>query len=371
MERASGLRHTGLMMTASMAIDEAQCWKGIQRKDKSLDGSFFYGVTTTGVFCRPSCAARRPLRQNVRFYETAEEAQRDGLRPCLRCRPLESATDSMALKIGELCRYIEAHPDGRLSLQELADRAGLSRFHLQRSFKAVTGITPKQYAEARRIGSLKTGLREARDVAAAIYDAGFGSSSRVYEHSDARLGMTPNQYRQGGRGIAITYATAASAVGLMMIGATDRGICFVQFGNSEEELLELLRKEFPAANLEPMSGGRSSQLREWIDALAEHLRAASSTAPPLDVHGTAFQVRVWTYLQSIPRGEVRSYAQVAEGIGQPTATRAVARACATNRVAVLIPCHRVIRGTGEPGGYRWGLERKRALMEIEKTAYSK
>ncbi len=342
-------------------------WEAVQRHDRTRDGDFYYGVITTGVYCRPSCAGRRPLRQNVRFYRTPQEAERDGLRPCLRCRPLEIHAGPDA-RIQELCRYIETHPDESPDLADLAARAGLSRFHLQRSFKAAVGLTPKQYVDACRLRKLKQSLRESRDVAAAVYDAGYGSSSRVYERADTRLGMTPNQYRRGGHGVAITCVAVESPVGLMMIGATDRGLCSIQFGDAQEELLAALRKEYPAAAIEPMGTPHPPEFERWIEALRNHLEGNRPRLDlPLDIHATAFQVRVWNYLQSIPYGEVQSYGEVAAAIGKPSATRAVARACATNRVAVAIPCHRVIRGAGELGGYRWGLARKRALIDRERT----
>jgi AraC family transcriptional regulator of adaptative response/methylated-DNA-[protein]-cysteine methyltransferase len=360
-------------------LDEAICWEAIQKRDRGQDGLWFVGVVTTSVYCRPSCASRHALRQNVRFYRTSQEAERDGLRPCLRCHPLEAALGTAgANKMWELCRYIDGYidsyldSDSRVDLEALAARAGLSRFHLQRTFKAVVGVTPKQYADARRMAKLKSGLKRAKDVTEAVYDAGFGSSSRVYERADTRLGMTPNQYRRGGEGVQITYAAEATALGLMMIGATDRGICFLQFGESQDELAGALRKEYPKAQVEQMGkamGEPGSQFRVWMEALRSHLAGHAGSAAqqiPLDIRATAFQMRVWNYLQTIPAGQVQSYSEVAGGIGQPAAVRAVARACATNTVAIVIPCHRVIRGTGELGGYRWGLARKRALIDLER-----
>jgi AraC family transcriptional regulator of adaptative response/methylated-DNA-[protein]-cysteine methyltransferase len=362
-------------------LDEDFCWDAIQKRDRSQDGLWFVGVITTGVYCRPSCASRHALRRNVRFYRTSQEAARDGLRPCLRCRPLEAPSGTaVADKMWELCRYIDSHSDSRVDLAELAARAGLSRFHLQRTFKAVVGVTPKQYADARRMAKLKSGLKRAKDVTEAVYDAGFGSSSRVYERADTRLGMTPNQYRRGGEGVQITYASEQTALGRMMIGATDRGICFLQFGESQDELVAALRKEYPQAQVEAMvepmgkAMGKAmgeqpgSQFRVWMEALQNHLAGHAGAAHeiPLDIRATAFQMRVWNYLQTIPAGHVQSYREVASGIGRPSAVRAVARACATNTVAIVIPCHRVIRGTGELGGYRWGLARKRALIDLER-----
>lgn len=270
-------------------------------------------------------------------------------------------------RIREICRYVETHSGDNLPLNDLARRAGLSPFHFQRSFKAVIGLTPRQYVEACRLKKLKSSLRKSNDVTEAVYEAGYGSSSRVYERADTRLGMTPNQYRQGGRNVTITHVTVESIVGLMMIGATDRGLCFVQFGDSQEDLLRALAKEYPSARIEAMQAPYQPEFQRWIDALTAHLAGKQPRIElPLDIRATAFQMRVWNYLQSIPYGEVQSYSEVAAGIGQPAATRAVARACASNTVALAIPCHRVIRGTGELGGYRWGLPRKRALIDRER-----
>jgi AraC family transcriptional regulator of adaptative response/methylated-DNA-[protein]-cysteine methyltransferase len=245
---------------------------------------------------------------------------------------------------------------------------GFSRFHFQRVFKAQVGLTPRQYAEACRVGRLKDGLRDRSSVTDAIYDAGFGSGSRVYERVDTHLGMTPRQYRDGGRGVSITYACARTPLGLLLVGATDRGLCFVQFGERVKELVEALRREYPEASVEPMRGDPRGEFAAWMRALEGCVRGlAPREALPLDLRATAFQATVWRYLQTIPAGETRSYAQVAEGVGRPAAARAVARACAANRVALAIPCHRVIRGTGEAGGYRWGAARKRALLDAERA----
>ncbi|HYL92131.1 MAG TPA: bifunctional DNA-binding transcriptional regulator/O6-methylguanine-DNA methyltransferase Ada, partial [Alphaproteobacteria bacterium] len=324
---------------------------------------------TTGVYCRPSCPARAALRKNVRFYATPADAERDGLRPCLRCRPLaQGLADANAARVRDLCRYIETHSDEPLPLTALAKKAGLSPFHLQRSFKAALGLTPKQYVEAARLRKLKGHLKSSADVTDAVYEAGYGSSSRVYERADTRLGMTPNQYRQGGRNVTITHVMIDSPLGPMMIGATDRGLCFIHFGDSGKELLASLKKEYPAATLEPMRKPYHPDFQKWIDALSRHLAGQQPHIElPLDIRATAFQMRVWNYLQSIPYGEVQSYSEVAAGIGEPKAARAVARACASNELAVVIPCHRVIRGTGELGGYRWGLSRKRALIDRERS----
>ena len=230
------------------SMNPESCWQAVQRRDRTQDGRFYFGVTTTGVYCRPSCPARRPLREHVRFYATPADAERDGLRACLRCRPTEDDTAVMR----DLCRFIDEHADQRITLEGLAAHVGISRFHLLRKFKAAVGVTPKQYVEVARMARLKDGLKHAGNVADAVYGAGFGSSSRVYERADTRLGMTPNEYRRGGRGVAITWAAVDSPLGVMIIGATDRGICFLQFGNSREECLGELKREYPAARVDAM-----------------------------------------------------------------------------------------------------------------------
>jgi AraC family transcriptional regulator of adaptative response/methylated-DNA-[protein]-cysteine methyltransferase len=350
-------------------MSNEKCWEAVAARDAAYDGKFFYGVQTTGVYCRPSCASRRPLRRNVQFYSTAQQAEAAGLRPCLRCHPNNGNLSPHGDTIREVCAYIDAHVDEPLTLGKLARRFSLSSFHLQKVFKAAVGISPKEYQEAARLRHLKRTLRKANDVTEAVYDAGYGSSSRVYERVPTRFGMTPGQYRQGAAQMTIAYAVADSPLGKLLMAATDRGICAVQFGDSPEELLQSLQTEFPAANLEPMRSPAHPDFERWMDGLQRHLQGRNPRPDlPLDVRATAFQAKVWRYLQSIPAGEVRSYGEVARAIGQSSASRAVARACATNRIAVLVPCHRVIRGDGVSGGYRWGEERKRVLLESERAA---
>jgi AraC family transcriptional regulator of adaptative response/methylated-DNA-[protein]-cysteine methyltransferase len=269
--------------------------------------------------------------------------------------------------IHQLAAYIEQHLEGDVSLARLGKEAGLSPFHLQRTFKATIGVTPKQYAEACRLRSLRKNLRAGEDILLSVFASGFGSPSRVYERVDTRLGMTPSEYQRGGVAVEITFVAVQTSLGSLMIGATDRGLCFVQFGDDSRDLEKALRLEYPAAGLKPMATPWPKPFRAWIAALEQHLAGSPAALDlPLDIRATAFQMKVWRYLQSIPSGEVRSYSEVAAAIGQPKAARAVATACANNCVALVIPCHRVIRASGEMGGYRWGLARKRDLLELER-----
>ena len=280
-----------------------------------------------------------------------------------------NAADALAGKVRALCRHIEANNDRPLNLAALGREAGVSPFHLQRTFKAMVGVSPREYAEACRLKALKGGLRERPTVTEAIHEAGYGSGSRVYERAATRLGMTPGQYRKGGEGVEISWAVTPTSLGLLMMAATDRGLCAVQVGDSERGLLKELAAEFPGAKLTPMKGKRNGQFKGWMKALAAHLDQSRPLPDlPLDIRGTAFQMKVWNYLLRIPAGEVRSYTEVAKAIGKPAAVRAVASACARNCIAIVVPCHRVIRGDGGMGGYRWGLARKRALLDSERRA---
>jgi AraC family transcriptional regulator of adaptative response/methylated-DNA-[protein]-cysteine methyltransferase len=340
---------------------EAQ-WNAVVARDAAHDGRFVFAVSSTGVFCRPSCAARRPRRENVQFFPTPEQAEKAGYRACLRCRPKSVSGNAQSDEVKAICRFIEQHLDEPLTLGRLGKEFHQSPFHLQRRFKAVLGITPREYADSCRMRLLKRNLQAGDSVTRAMYDAGYGSSSRLYEKTASQLGMTPDKYRRGAIAAAIRYACADSPLGRMLIAATDRGICAIQFARTDGELIEGLKREFPFAMRKSDDGG----LRSWVSALLKHMRGKDlDSSLPLDIRATAFQRRVWEYLQSIPFGNTESYSQVAKGIGQPTAVRAVARACATNPVAVAIPCHRVVSKDGTMGGYRWGIERKKTLLQME------
>lgn len=353
-------------------MNETRKWQAVLDRDATMDGQFVYGVRTTGVYCRPSCPARRPRRDNVRFYDSPADAGEAGLRPCRRCRPLERWRDDPEVaRVLDLCRRVEADPDALPDAAGLARAAGIDAFRLNRLFKRYLTITPGDYIEQVRVARIKRALRRSTSVTDAVYDAGLGSSRALYERAPHALGMTPREYRDGGAGLVISHATAATPLGLACIGATDRGICFLQFGDDERALLAQLAAEYPRAELAAMESAARPAFDAWIEALNASLEGhAPSPALPLDLRGTAFQVRVWNYLRGIPPGDVVSYAEAAAAIGAPRAARAVASACARNRVAVLVPCHRVIRGDGGLGGYRWGLARKRALLDAERRAAS-
>jgi len=342
--------------------EDDKSWRAVEARDSKFDGKFVFAVASTGVYCRPSCPAKRPRRENVTFFSRPEHAERAGFRACLRCRPRLISGNPQAEAVKAICRYIEQHLEEGITLERLGKTFHQSGFHLQRRFKAVLGITPREYADACRMRRLKRNLQAGDNVTRALYDAGYGSSSRLYEKTASQLGMTPDKYRRGAIAASIRYACADSPLGRMLIAATERGICSIQFAETDGELIEGLKREFPFAVRKPDEGG----LEAWIKAVLSRMAGKEVSASlPLDIRATAFQRRVWTYLQSIPFGRTKSYGEVAKAIGQPTASRAVARACATNPVAVAIPCHRVVREDGSISGYRWGVERKKALLEME------
>jgi AraC family transcriptional regulator of adaptative response/methylated-DNA-[protein]-cysteine methyltransferase len=345
--------------------DPEAAWSAVLARDARFDGRFVYAVASTGVYCRPSCPSRRPRRANVRFFAAAEAAEGAGFRPCRRCRPRQGETTRQAEAVRRACAYLEAHFEENPTLADLSAVVGLSPHHLQRVFKAATGLSPKQYASRLRAARFKAEVQMGESVASATYGAGYGSSSRLYETAGAHLGMTPGAYRRGGRGMRIRFTLAGSPFGRLLIAATGRGICSVTLGDEDAALEAGLRREYPSAEIERDDEG----LRDWLAAVLPRLDGpAPARDLPLDLQATSFQWRVWRALQEIPYGETRSYGEIAAALGRPKAVRAVAQACAGNRVALVVPCHRVIRGDGTPGGYRWGAERKQRILGHEAEA---
>jgi AraC family transcriptional regulator of adaptative response/methylated-DNA-[protein]-cysteine methyltransferase len=343
-------------------LNEAARWDAVLAHDRRADGMFVYAVQSTGVYCRPSCPSRRPRRDRVAFFESSDAARRAGFRACRRCRPDEtSAIDPWVDKVRRACVYL-ANVDGHPSLATLAARLGGSPYYLQRNFKRLVGVTPREYAEACRLGRVKRRLRAGQAVTGAMFDAGYGSSSRFYERAAPKLGMSPAVYRRGGAGMSIEYTIVDSPLGRLLVAATDRGVCAVAMGSSDAELSRSLTREYPAAAIARDGGG----LAKWTRAIVAHLEGRRPRLDlPLDVQATAFQWQVWQALAAIPYGQTRTYGEIAAAIGRPRAVRAVARACATNPVALAIPCHRVVAATGRTSGYRWGAARKKALLMRE------
>jgi AraC family transcriptional regulator, regulatory protein of adaptative response / methylated-DNA-[protein]-cysteine methyltransferase len=356
------------MTTAALAssLDATHQWRIVLARDRRYDGDFVYAVRSTGIYCRPSCPSRRPRRTVVRFFPIPEAAEAAGFRACRRCHPARTQPHDPAVAlVRDVCRAIDAQPDGPADLASLGRRVGRSPHQLLRAFRRVLGVSPREYRDAKRVGRLKSSLKEMPHVSPAIYEAGFGSSSRVYERAAGALGMTPATYARGGRGATIGYSVVTSPLGTLLVAATERGICKVSLGDSAAALERDLRREFPAAHIARDSGRLSS----WVRSILAHLEGSEPHLDlPLDIRATAFQQKVWSALRKIPYGSTRSYQDVARAIGSPRATRAVARACATNPVALVIPCHRVVREDGQAGGYRWGVERKAALLKREQDA---
>lgn len=355
------------MLTQQMTMGKDsrdQMWQAVMAKDSKFDGTFVFGVSSTKIYCRPSCPARRPRRDRVSYFHLPEAAEKAGFRACRRCHPERTTSINPQVEmVQRACRYIETQDETSLTLADLGKYVGISAFHLQRVFKKVMGVTPRQYSDACRIGKFKTRVRESGSIAGAMYDAGFSSSSRLYERSSAELGMTPATYGRGGQGAIISYTIAPCSLGLLLVAATERGVCAVKLGDSDTRLIADLKKEYPSAEIHRADSILSEPVNKLLDYLSGN---QPDLQLPLDIQATAFQWQVWESLRSIPYGETRSYRAVAKAVGRPTAVRAVARACATNPVALLIPCHRVIREDQSLGGYRWGLERKDALLEQEK-----
>jgi AraC family transcriptional regulator, regulatory protein of adaptative response / methylated-DNA-[protein]-cysteine methyltransferase len=343
-------------------VSEEEKWRALKVKDARADGRFFYGVKSTGVYCRPNCAAKLAKRENVIFFETTDEAERAGFRACKRCGPSgDSQQERDAEHVRRACELIRASETG-LSLDELAKAVGLSSFYFQRVFKRVSGVTPREYARELREERAREALRRNGSVTGAIYEAGYNANSRFYERSAKMLGMRPREFGAGGGGQEIRYSVVKSALGQVLIAGTKRGICAVHFGESAAELESLLQKSFSRARI--VEG--DAEFKRWVSSVVQSINEADSAKElPLDLRGTVFQQRVWKALREIPKGTTTTYSKLAEKLGTPRAVRAVARACATNQVAVLVPCHRVVRSDGNLAGYRWGLERKRKLLSRE------
>jgi AraC family transcriptional regulator of adaptative response/methylated-DNA-[protein]-cysteine methyltransferase len=345
-------------------LDEALCYERMAARDRTADGLFVAAVTSTGVFCRPGCPARTPLRRNVRFYATAGEAMREGFRACRRCRPLAAVPDIGLATVEALCRMIEADPAEAIDLATLAARAGYSPWHLQRRFTAIVGVSPRDYHAALRSRLYRRELRSGPSATAALHAAGYGSTSRVGGAANPLGGVTPSAYARGGAGVELSYLTIPTRFGPMLVGASDKGVAFLAFGPEEQTLPELAA-DFPHASLMRAEPDGAS-VAAWAEAIGAYLDGhRPDPRLPLDIQGTAFQQLVWSFLRSIPAGETRTYTEVAAAVGRPAAVRAAASACGANHVSLLIPCHRVIRGDGGLGGYRWGLDVKRALLAAE------
>lgn len=350
-------------------------WNAVRDRDRGADGKFVYAVRSTGIYCRPSCPSKKPRREQVEFYSLPDAAEQMGFRACRRCKPRAvRLRDPRTAAVARVCRAIEtriesdgggaaeSENEARLTLNALSSSVGMSPHQLERAFRSVMGISPRQYADAQRMRRLKSKLKKGDDVTTALYDAGFGSSSRLYERAPSQLGMTPATYRQGGAGMQIHYTIVGSPLGRLLVGATHRGISALYLGKDDAALQAALRKEYPRAEISRDRNG----LEGWVGKILEHLRGREPNLDlPTDVQATAFQRRVWEELRRIPYGTTRTYSQVARAIGKPKAIRAVARACATNPVSVVVPCHRVMRQDGDLAGYRWGVDLKQSLLEQE------
>ena len=347
-------------------IDEEAYWNAVQTRDARFNSIFVYSVRSTGVYCKPSCPSRRPRREQVEFFASSKDAESGGFRACLRCKPQRTDDyDPQLEMVKRACRLIEDQAEGALSLADLSAQLNISPYHLQRTFKKVMGVTPRGYATAQRMSQFKSRIKEGETVTDAMYNAGYGSSSRLYEKANSELGMTPAVYHRGGAGMLISYAVVGCALGHLLVARTERGLCSVRLGDDEKELEAVLFAEFPTAEIRR----DETALNQSVEALLRYLDGQQASSDlPLDVKATAFQRRVWEELRRIPYGSTNSYSDIARKIGQPTAVRAVARACAANPVALVIPCHRVIREDGSLSGYRWGLERKQKLLAQEQTA---
>jgi AraC family transcriptional regulator, regulatory protein of adaptative response / methylated-DNA-[protein]-cysteine methyltransferase len=347
----------------SLLWNEETLWQAVQSREAGWNGQFVYAVSSTHIYCRPSCPSRRPRRELVTFFKTCAEAESAGFRPCKRCHPEQGQLPALSEVVQQACILIDASPEKTPVLNELGRQLNISPSYLHKLFKQATGLTPRQYAAGRKLDQFKNEVKQGAALSTALYNAGYSSPSRLYEQVDKRLGMTPAAYRRGGSGLVIRYTVMETYLGPLMVAATEKGICSVCFGEDTASLEAALRAEFPAAKLVE----DTVFLQGWVEQLRQHLEGTlPDLALPLDLQATAFQLRVWEELRKIPYGQTRSYAQVAEAIGQPAAVRAVAQACAHNPVGVVTPCHRVVRSDGTPGGYRWGIQRKEALLLRER-----
>ena len=355
------------MSSMPNVMNNPELWTAVLARDASRDGSFVFAVRSTGIYCRPSCPARRPRRENVQFFQVPEAAEQAGFRACRRCHPRRARGSNPQIElVRRVCHLIDEHGEVMPTLQTLSAETSVSPHHLQRTFKEIMGITPKQYAESRRLSEFKSKVRTGASVTDAMYDAGYGSSRSLYEKSSAHLGMTPATYGRGGKGMRIVYTIAGCSLGRLLVAGTERGICSVALGDSDAELTAGLFSEYPNASIDSKDTTISPGLNLWLEKVLAGLNGESPSIDlPLDIQATAFQWRVWEELRRIPFGETRSYQQIAGAIGKPKAVRAVASACAGNHAALIIPCHRVIRGDKSLGGYRWGLVRKKQILEQE------
>ena len=359
-----------LQVTTTMpnVMDNPELWNAVLSRDSSRDGSFVFAVRSTGIYCRPSCPARRPRREQVSFFQIPEAAEQAGFRACRRCHPRRAHANNPQVElVRRICHVIDEHEvEHAMTLKSLSAETGVSAHHLQRTFKDVMGITPRQYAESKRLKRFKAKVKDGASVTEAMYDSGYGSSRALYEKSSAHLGMTPATYGRGGRDMRIIYTIANCSLGRVLVAATERGVCSVALGDSDSKLVAALFAEYPNASIDSRDTRISPSLNLWLGKILEHLDGKTKRIDlPLDLQATAFQGRVWEELRRIPFGNTRSYQEIANAIGKPKAVRAVARACASNHVALIIPCHRVIREDKNLGGYRWGLQRKRKLLESE------
>lgn len=350
--------HAAVVDSSRAKASESKRWRAVKARRRESEGLFYYAVRTTGVFCRPTCASRRPRRENVEFFDTPADAVRAGYRPCKRCHPMDGASsDGSAAAMVKACHLLSSND--RVQTRDVARAVGLSESYFQRAFKKLLGVTPQQYRRRVLAERGREAIGHARSVTESIYEAGYSSSSRFYEGVARELGMRPSAARAGGAGERVHYTIAVCSLGHVLIAWTERGVCEVDFADAATDLVSQLREHYPKATLEHSEGA------EWAIAVIDAVEMGKPADIPLEIRGTAFQERVWQALRTIPTGETRAYSEVAEALGEPTAARAVARACATNRIAVLVPCHRALRKDGNLSGYRWGLERKRELLRRE------